>query len=82
MADETIDSMGSLGFTPSMIVRCPCGQQCMIGTNAGGIPGVLHEMPMCEQFDKLDAQQFVTYLRKYYEALERPQRIRRRRGLN
>lgn len=71
-----------LEFTPSSIVRCPCGEWCMIGKNAEGVDGILHHEPMCEQFRQLDALQFLTYLRKYYQARQRPRKARPPRGSN
>lgn len=75
MADNAREA--PLGFTPSHMVRCPCGQWCMIGEDQGGTPGVLHQEPMCEQFRALDTLQFVRFLRQYYEALERPRKRHR-----
>ena len=64
------------------MVRCPCGQQVVIGIDEDGCSGVFHHMPMCKQFDALDPVQYVTFLRHYYQAQEQPRRMRPRKCSN
>lgn len=69
-------------FKPETMIRCPCGQWCLIGRDQTGAPGVLHEEPMCDQFLRLDVVRFVVYLRHYYEQQARPRRMHPRKGSN
>ena len=43
---------------------CPfCGEPVRAGSNPDGEGAVLHRMPMCEQFDKLDPFEFLQAVR-------------------
>jgi hypothetical protein len=52
------------------MIRCPCGQWVMVGTTEKQVPGVIHDLPMCSVFVDLGPLEFLTYLRKCYEAAE------------
>jgi len=49
--------------TITVSVQCPCGGTVHIGLDAQENDCVLHTMPMCEEYQKLDALSYVKWLR-------------------
>jgi hypothetical protein len=55
-------------FRAIIMIKCKCGVWATIGEKTDGNQlGVLHPIPECDLFTKLDAVDYVTYLRKMYE---------------
>jgi hypothetical protein len=43
---------------------CPCGGKVSIGYDGEGRGVVMHAMPMCEDFEKKDPMDYMTWLRR------------------
>jgi hypothetical protein len=48
--------------------ECPfCGLGIAASVDGLTVPSILHMLPTCEKFDKLDALEFITEVRKHRE---------------
>lgn len=43
---------------------CPCGRNVSIGYTEDGSPTILHEMPMCADFESREGLDYVIWLRR------------------
>jgi len=46
---------------------CPCGARVTAVLPRGGDLGVIHLMPTCAEFDRLNAAAYVAWVRRQYE---------------
>ncbi len=50
---------------------CVCGQQVFAGTLKDGDPAIIHKLPMCSDFDRLEPDDFLAWLRHHKESRKR-----------
>jgi len=50
-------------------IKCVCGGRVVAVETADAErhPGVMHEQPMCHEFESREPDMFLTWLRQYYE---------------
>ncbi len=62
-------SGNSLSFVAdkSIEIVCVCGKKAIAGDLSDGGAGVAHMEPRCAKFEDLEPDEFLAYLRRYYE---------------
>ena len=53
--------------TTEVALQCPCGKQVFITRDEEGNPSVIHALPMCEHFEKLEPDEYLRWVRGTYE---------------
>lgn len=71
MGTLEVEELGRVEFIPELTLKChECGLDVAIGHEGTreGQPAILHALPECSAFHDLDMLDYLTQMRKHYQA--------------